>query len=191
MNLERGSEARQADVSVEALGPDYFGITATWLSQPEVNRWLTAEWRDRLVEPRLVAVAARNSRNRLFLARVSGMPCGVVGLSDLDTVDHLGMIWYALGASSLRGRGVMSEAVRLVVRLGFEELGLECVYAWTMADNVSSQRVLIKTGFREVGRFRQSALSRGVRVDRIYYDIIPTDTTPPRCTTKHSVVPRQ
>jgi RimJ/RimL family protein N-acetyltransferase len=177
MNAERGSEARRTDVSVEALGPDYFGMAATWLSQPDVNRWLTAEWRDRVVEPRLVAVAARNSRNRLFLARSSGVPCGVVGLSDLDTVDHLAMIWYALGPSSLRGRGVMSEAVQLVVRLAFEKLGLDCVYAWTMADNVSSQRVLIKNGFREVGRFRQSALSQGVRVDRIYYDIIPIDTT--------------
>ena len=94
----------------------------------------------------------------------------------------------ALGPPSLRGRGVMSEAVQLVVRLAFEKLGLQCVYAWTMADNVSSQRVLIKNGFREVGRFRQSALSQGVRVDRIYYDIIPIDTTRPSAAERRNMV---
>lgn len=172
-NKESNHGGCRSDVSIEQLESDYFSLVATWLSQPQVNRWLSAEWRGREVEPRLVAVAARGSRNRLFLVRHRGVPCGIVGLSEIDTVDQIAMIWYAMGVSELGGRGVMSDAVRLVLRAAFERFGLACVYAWAMADNRASQRVLIKAGFCEVGRLRQSAWSQGTRVDRVYFDIVP------------------
>jgi RimJ/RimL family protein N-acetyltransferase len=50
------------------------------------------------------------------------------------------------------------------------------VYACTMADNVASARVLAKAGFRCVGRVRNAASSHGQQVDRVYYDLIPTDS---------------
>jgi ribosomal-protein-alanine N-acetyltransferase len=163
------------NVSIEALPVESFGLVAEWLSKPEVNKWLTSEWRNRTVEPQVIAVVVRNRRNRLFLVRCDGEPCGMVALSDIDLVDGTAMVWYLLGQPSLAGRGVTSEAVRQIARESFQALGLRSLYAWAMADNVASQRVLEKAGFRHAGEIRESAVSNGAPVSRIYYDLTASD----------------
>ena len=93
-------------------------------------------------------MAVRNKRNRFFLVRSDGVPCGLVALADLDPVDKVAMIWYVLGDPPSGGRGVITEAVRELVRVAFETLGIESLHAWIMEDNQRSLRVLEKNGFR-------------------------------------------
>lgn len=161
-------------ISIRDLVPDDFARVAGWLSRPEVNRWLTSEWRGREVQPATIAMAVRNKRNRLFLVSDDATPCGMAALADIDVADRTAMVWYVLGEPGLGGRGITSEAVRLVARKAFAELGLASVYAWIMEDNVASRRVLEKAGFREAGRIRDATCSAGRQVDRIYFDLRPT-----------------
>ena len=51
---------------------------------------------------------------------------------------------------AFRGRGIASEAVRLVVAFGLGELGLRAVAAYTSTENLASQAVLARLGFRQV-----------------------------------------
>ncbi len=81
----------------------------------------------------------------------------MVGLAEIDLADRLAMVWYLLGEGRFAGRGITSEAVRQVARIGFSDLGLAAIYAWIMEDNVASRRVLEKGGFRERGSLRQAA----------------------------------
>jgi len=158
--------------TIEELIPDYFELVARWLSKAEINRWLTSEWRDRVVNAALIAMAARNRKNRLFLVRYNGQPCGLSALAGIDMADKTAMVWYVLGQQNLSGRGIISDAVGQLARLSFGQIGLASVYAWIMQDNTASQRVLQKAGFREVGRIRRAASSAGHQVDRVYFDLI-------------------
>lgn len=164
-------------VTIEPLEPAHFETVARWLTTREVNRWLTSDWRDRVVDPTIVGIAVRNKKNRLFLVRFEGAPCGVVSLADIDLVDHTAMVWYVLGEDAAGGRGITTNAVRQVVERSFEELHLSSIYAWIMEDNVRSRRVLEKAGFREAGRIRSATCSAGHQVDRIYFDIVRRDDT--------------
>jgi RimJ/RimL family protein N-acetyltransferase len=56
--------------------------------------------------------------------------------------------WLAAGA---RGRGLMTEAVSAVVQWAREEQGIECLRLWTHPDNLASQAVAERTGFRRIG----------------------------------------
>ena len=159
--------------SIEELAPQHFELVARWLSRPEINRWLTAEWRNRAVDATLIAITVRNRRNRLFLVRHDGEPCGLVSLADVDSVDKTAMVWYAIGEPQHLGQGVSSDAVLQLVRHGFECLRLESIYAWIMEDNVASRRVLEKVGFSAAGRIRRATCSGERRVDRLYFDIVP------------------
>jgi ribosomal-protein-alanine N-acetyltransferase len=49
------------------------------------------------------------------------------------------------------GKGLMTEAVGLVVPFCFESLGLHRIHAAFLPDNMASRRVLEKNGFREEG----------------------------------------
>jgi RimJ/RimL family protein N-acetyltransferase len=162
-------------VTIEKLEAQHFERVAQWLSRPNVNRWLTSEWRDRTVRAQFIAVVVRNPRNQLFLVRCDEEPCGIVGAAELDITDRTAMAWYALGEQKFAGQGVTSEAVRQLLRHAFQDLNLHCVYAWAMADNVASQRVLLKAGFRQAGRIRNAASVQGAQVDRLYYDILPAE----------------
>jgi [ribosomal protein S5]-alanine N-acetyltransferase len=49
------------------------------------------------------------------------------------------------------GRGLAEEAGRAVVRFGFEQLGAASLFAGHHPENVASERVLRKLGFRRIG----------------------------------------
>jgi RimJ/RimL family protein N-acetyltransferase len=162
-------------ITIEALLPEHFEIVANWLSRPEINRWLTGEWRDRVANPSILAIALRNRRNRMFLVRSNTVPCGLVGLADIDSADQTAMIWYLLGEDRFLGQGVTSEAVQQTARFAFSEMKLASLYAWAMQDNVASCRVLQRVGFRECGHIRNAANSGGRQVDRVYFDLTAED----------------
>ena len=162
-------------ITIQGLTPEHFGLVARLLSKPEINRWLTAEWRNPAVNATLIAIAVRDRQNRLFLVRCGGEPCGLVALANINAADNTATVWYVLGEQTLSGRGIISEAVTQLTRLCFGHMGLASIYAWIMEDNAASQRVLQKAGFREAGRIRRAASSGGHQVDRIYFDLIASE----------------
>jgi RimJ/RimL family protein N-acetyltransferase len=162
-------------VTIEPLAADEVATVAAWLSDPEINRWLTSDWRGRTIDPAIIALAMRNKKNRFYLTRDDGSPCGLVALADIDMVDGLAMVWYVLGSRDRGGRGVTSMAVRRLAAIAFNELGLGCLYAWIIDDNARSRRVLENAGFREAGTIRDAVLRDGLRLCRRYFDLVPHD----------------
>jgi RimJ/RimL family protein N-acetyltransferase len=162
-------------ITVEDLQVKDLSLVAKWLSGEKINRWLTAEWRSRVISTTVLAIALRNRRNRFFLVRCDGEACGLTALSDIDVVDSTAMVWYVLGEPRFTRKGITSKAVRQLVQKSFQELKLRSLYAWVMADNAPSAKVLTAVGFREAGRIRQAVASNGHQVDRVYFDLVPSD----------------
>ena len=161
--------------TIEEMQADDLELVATWFSRNDINRWLTAAWRNRIVSTTVLAIALRNPKNRFFLARCNGQACGLAALADIDFTDRTAMIWYVLGEPRFARKGIASEAVRQLVRKSFQELKLQSLYAWIMEDNAASANLLHNVGFREAGRIRQAASSNGCQVDRIYFDLIAAE----------------
>lgn len=79
-----------------------------------------------------------------------------------------------------RGRGVMTEAVRLAARHAFIDaedggLGLPKVRLVSAVDNTASRRVAEANGFREGGTERLGTRCRDGWHDTVLYDLLPTD----------------
>lgn len=64
---------------------------------------------------------------------------------------------YALGVDYW-GQGYMTEAVRAVIRFGFEQMGLDLISATCYPDNAGSRRVLEKCGFQYEGTLHRAEL---------------------------------
>lgn len=158
-------------ITIENLAPEHFALVAQWLSRPDTNRWLTSEWRNREVSPTMIAIAVRNRKNHLFIVKSDMVSIGLVGLSDFDLADKTAMIWYVLGDLNLSGKSVTSEAVRKLVSIAFHDMGLSSLYAWIMEDNIASEKVLNKVGFKKAGCIHLATNSSGRQVNRIYYDL--------------------
>ncbi len=80
---------------------------------------------------------------------------GVIRIGDIDWKNKNAEIGYWLG-KKYWGRGLASEAVRLILKFAFEKLKLHKVYAGLFEENIASRKVLEKCGFRLEGTIRES-----------------------------------
>jgi RimJ/RimL family protein N-acetyltransferase len=70
------------------------------------------------------------------------------------------------------GHGYATEAARALVQFGFSELHLHRIWAWCIADNAASIRVLEKLGMRREGRLREKHRFKDRWWDTLLYAIL-------------------
>ncbi|MEM9540305.1 MAG: GNAT family N-acetyltransferase [Cyanobacteria bacterium P01_E01_bin.42] len=75
---------------------------------------------------------------------------GAIALRDIEREHCQGELGYWLGVE-FWGRGYTSEAAKMAIAYGFEVLLLHRIYAYHMARNPASGRVLQKLGMRQEG----------------------------------------
>jgi ribosomal-protein-alanine N-acetyltransferase len=73
------------------------------------------------------------------------------------------------------GRGYATQAVRLTVRVAFDDLGLHRVQAAVVPENKASARVLAKVGFREEGLARRYLFLDGRWKDHLMFALTADD----------------
>ncbi|WP_433220453.1 GNAT family N-acetyltransferase [Dactylosporangium sp. CS-047395] len=73
------------------------------------------------------------------------------------------------------GKGLASTAVAVICAAADAELDLHRIEAGTMADNVASQRVLLRNGFEQLGRARDYVYSEGAWRDVLLFQRILHD----------------
>lgn len=99
---------------------------------------------------------------------------GGISLKQIHTRDRSTEIGYWL-ARKFWGRGIGSEAVRLILEFCFKQLGLHRVYAVTHAKNLGSSRVLTKNGFVREGVLRKAGKIGGRWQDMYTFGILRSE----------------
>jgi len=106
----------------------------------------------------------RNSRSVLLRTiELAGRPVGSIGSWDNDGQRE---VTYWIGRAHW-GKGIATDALRAFLALE----GTRPLHAATAADNLGSQRVLSKCGFRVVGSGRGYANARGAEVDEVLFQL--------------------
>ncbi|MEU0239247.1 GNAT family N-acetyltransferase [Nocardiopsis sp. NPDC006198] len=95
----------------------------------------------------------------------------------VDERPHSAQIGFAL-RPDLWGRGFGSELVELLLRLGFDELGLKRIWGARSPENQASERVMLRTGMVEEGRIRRHLWTRNAWRDSIVHSILDDERTP-------------
>jgi RimJ/RimL family protein N-acetyltransferase len=97
---------------------------------------------------------------------------GAIGMS-LNSMKYKGAIGYWI-ARAVRARGVCTRALRLLARHGLEELALQRLELITDPDNLASQRVAEKVGFRREGVLRAHLRHPDGRIrDSLMFSLLP------------------
>lgn len=107
-----------------------------------------------------------------FCIEVEGRAAGGIGLHRATDVHRItAELGYWL-AEPLWGRGIMTEAVRAVVRHGFTAFPLERIEAYAFSNNPASVRVLEKAGFTREGLLRRNVIKHGQVLDSLVFSIL-------------------
>lgn len=140
-----------------------------WFNDPEVTTWtLVGDWPlCRLAEEEFFAVAERASPFAtpadVFLAVETheGEHIGFTGVHRIDWRHGTGLTGTVIGRKDLWRQGFGSDAVRVRTAYAFDVLGLRLLLSEAFADNEASQRMLLRVGYREVGRVPERFFKRG------------------------------
>lgn len=79
---------------------------------------------------------------------------GTGGFSELDSQNQSGEIGCDL-VKAYWGKGIMTEALKAVVKFGFESMKLHRIETWIMVENSASIHMIEKLGFQKEGFLRE------------------------------------
>jgi RimJ/RimL family protein N-acetyltransferase len=164
----------------EYRGEDWRAVHQ-YATDPEVCRFMSwgpnteQESRDHVIGS-MEAAAERPRRkfNLLVALKATGEVIGGTGLVVDNPRNREGWIGYCF-AREHWGRGYATETARLLVRFGFEELGLHRIFATCDVQNTASARVLEKAGMTLEGRRRSHVFIKGHWRDSFFYAILEND----------------
>jgi ribosomal-protein-alanine N-acetyltransferase len=106
------------------------------------------------------------------IANGGGEVVGAIGLRLHRQYSVNGSVGYWV-AQEARGQGVATAALRLLARWALEEVGLPRLELVTDPENVASQKVAERAGFRREGVLRSYIERRGKRQDCIIFSLLP------------------
>lgn len=156
-------------------------------SGPSSHRWLEGPF-GRFVA-KLVRYAAKAARLLWYLVyrprilpkyslaivlKETGRAIGAVTIARMKDDPERVDIGFWVG-KDYWGQGLTTDAVQLTLCIGFKQLGLRQMDAWTFEKNVGSKRVMEKCGFKLQSVVRDAYVKYGEPQTRLNYSILKSD----------------
>lgn len=159
----RARTAEDADV--------LYGLAAdldSWEERgPQPPRALTRERYDE----RYASAQTAGGTDQVFVIEHEGEVVGQCELFDVDPLARTAEVGIALLATA-RGRGLGTDALRVLVEFAFTRLNLRRVHLTTLADNAGALASYRKVGFVEEGRMRAAFFHDGAWADALLMSIL-------------------
>lgn len=144
-----------------------------WINNPENNRFLHYDIPLEIDKTEMWYEKNSEKEDRYdAVIEADEVPCGTIGLLSIDRKNSKAEYYIAMGETELKGKGVATEASRLILDYAFRVLGLNRVYLFTETENIAAQRLFTKIGFIREGCIRNDIVSHGKFVDRYAYGIL-------------------
>lgn len=118
-----------------------------------------------------LSFASKENPTQLFAIEINGEAVGSIGLfpqSDIHAKNAEMGYWLS---EDYWGQGIMTQAIRELVRYGFEAFDINRIYARPFGTNKGSQRVLEKAGFTLEAKFSKVLFKNGEYLDELVYAV--------------------
>jgi RimJ/RimL family protein N-acetyltransferase len=171
----RGPKVTLRLVTMEDCSERY----VSWLRDVEVSRYLETRWAEQdLDSVRAFVGSMIDSAHSYLFAIVENereLHVGNIKIGPIQERHSYADISYFLGDRTVWGKGLATEAIRLVTFIAFERLGLHRVQAGLYEGNVGSSRALEKAGFTLEGRMKKQLRGPDGWEDHLWYGLLRED----------------
>ena len=99
---------------------------------------------------------------------------GIIGHFKIQPQNYRAEIGYMI-LPEYHGQGIVAEAIKEVVRYGFEEMNLHSIEAIIDPNNLASERVLQKNGFVKEAHILENEFFDGKFIDTVIYSLLKRD----------------
>ncbi|OGO40359.1 MAG: hypothetical protein A2147_00915 [Chloroflexi bacterium RBG_16_57_8] len=149
-----------------------------WFNDPEVTQYLAMylPMTEMAEEKWIEELGSRATTHAMFVIEVlegdGNRPIGTTGLSGINPKDHRATFGIAIGEKDYWSKGYGTEAARLLVNYGFEQLNLHRINSGAIAFNERSIRMHKSVGFKEEGRQREAFFKNGKYHDHVVFGML-------------------
>ncbi len=116
-----------------------------------VSKLEQSEWFSR-------AIHDKDNRRFTIVLKETGLPVGMVTLSNIDWQNRSAFHGIKLHSSCPKGKGIGTDAVMTLMKYAFDEVNLNRLDGCWISDNIASEKLYLKCGWR----------IEGVKKDAIY-----------------------
>ncbi len=176
---ERAQKLVGEGVELRRHDRDNYPLYARWYGDEEI--WRLTSWApeplQREAVERLFEDRKSSPANDSFAIHRMGdeEPIGVIGLMNLSKANASADLSIIVGAAEDRDKGLGTEAIRVILRYAFEDLGLQRVDLSVFEFNELAIRAYEKLGFQREGRVRQAVRRDGKFHDAILMRILASE----------------
>ena len=168
------------NIYLKALDLSDLERTWKWHNDPGLYETLVNPFRyvSRAAEEEWIRRKLADSQTELQLAiclKESDQHIGNINLRNIDWTARMAEVGIFIGEAEHRSKGYGLQAIRLMLRHAFNDLGLLRLYLTVFEDNHRAIRVYEKCGFVVEGRLRKHAYKLGQFKDLIFMGICKGD----------------
>ena len=153
-----------------------------WFNDPEVTQYLsmylpmTEMAEEKFIESLGSTEAGKNAMFCIEAVKNNGnKPIGTVGLDNINSKDHHAEFGIAIGEKDYWSNGYGTEAARLIIRYGFEQLNLHRINSFAISFKERSLRLHLRVGFKEEGRQREAVFKNGDYHDHVMFGLLKNE----------------
>jgi ribosomal-protein-alanine N-acetyltransferase len=143
-------------------------VTMQFIPRPLVKTKEEALTHFKMIEDKI-----ENNEGINWAITLKGYPklIGIIGHYRIQPENHRCEIGYML-LPQYNGKGIVTEAIKVVLEYGFENLQMHSIEAVIDPENVASERVLQKNGFVKEAHIVENELWNGKFWDTVIYSIL-------------------
>ncbi len=168
-------------VRLRGLEKEDLQAFVSWFNDPEVRRNLMmvqplsmgqeekwyADMLNRPVDEPPLCIEVKQGKDWVLI--------GNLGFTHIDQHDRSAAVGISIGEKRFWNQGYGTEAMRLIVGHGFENLNINRIYLHVYETNPRGKRCYEKAGFSVEGRLRQARFMRGKYVDVFIMSILKSE----------------
>lgn len=118
-----------------------------------------------------IAFATSNPNSKIFAIVVNGKPAGSIGLHlQTDILRKNAEIGYWLG-EPYWNKGIITKAIPQMIDYGFKNMDIVRIFARIFGNNIASQKVVEKCGFKLEGKYEKTLFKNDQFLDEFIYAI--------------------
>ena len=106
------------------------------------------------------------------IIEVDNISVGLIGLLNIDQKNKKAEYYISMGEVEYKGKGIATQATRLLLDYAFVDLKLEKIFLYTEKENIGAQRLFEKLGFEKEGLLKNDLYHNGRFVERYVYGIL-------------------
>lgn len=148
----------------------------SWLNDPETTRYMESGRRQESIESITEYIARYENREDVrFMAIVlkdRSRHVGNLKLEPINWTHRNAVLGIMIGDPRVRGKGIGTEAILLMLRYAFDDLKLHRISLGVTADNRPAIKCYQEVGFKEEGRCREAILRETGYIDSLCMAIL-------------------